>query len=144
MHSMEKTYALSDKAALRFKLWPALITSCGIFLVWIYEATLFSIASAAIASGFARWRSGYVPHLITLRSDGYIRFESFLKRIEITAEDTHAIIENKYYREIAVLCQSARTAIPLEISNLKNFIVTVKGFNPAITVKIDKLDHLLK
>jgi len=138
---MEKTYALSDRTALRFKLWPALITLCSIFLIWAFEATLFSIVFAVIASGFAWWRSGYVPHLITIRSDGYIQFKSFLKEIEIRPEDIRAIIENTYYREIAVLCVKGRIAIPFEMPNIIDFIETLQQLNPAILVKLRKLNH---
>ena len=138
---MEKTYALSDKAALSYKLWPALITLCGIFLIWAFEATPFSIVFAVLGSGFAWWRSGYVPLLITIRSDGYIQFKSFLKEIEIRPEDIRAIVENTYYREIAVLCRSGRIAIPMSMPNILDFIETVKQHNPAITVKLRKLNH---
>jgi hypothetical protein len=141
---MEKIYALSDRAALRFKLWPALITLSGIFVVWAYEAALFSVAFAVIGSGFAWWRSGYVPHLITIKSDGRIQFKSFLKEIEIAAEDIRAIVENSYYREIAVLCRKGRIAIPLEMANLNDFIETVQQLNPAITIKLGKLTRPLK
>ncbi|MBW1970994.1 MAG: hypothetical protein JRI82_16145 [Deltaproteobacteria bacterium] len=141
---MEKTYALSDKAALRFKLWPALITLCGIFLIWAFEVTPFSIVFAVIATGFAWWRSGYVPHLITIRSNGHIQFKSFLKEIEIRPEDIHAIVENTYYREIAVLCGKGRIAIPFGMPNIMDFIETVQQLNPNIAVKLGKLTRSLK
>ncbi len=141
---MEKTYALSDNAALRFKLWPALITLCGIFLIWAFEATLFSIVFAVIASGFAWWRSGYVMHVITIRGDDLIQFKSFLKEIEIRPEDIRAIVENTYYREIAVLSGKGRIAIPIGMPNIMDFIDTVKRLNPAITVKLGKLTRSLK
>ena len=141
---MEKTYALSDKAALSYKLWPALITLCGIFLIWAFEATPFSIVFALLASGFAWWRSGYVPLLITIRSDGYIQFKSFLKEIEIRPEDIRAIIENTYYREVAVLSGKGRIAIPIGMPNIMDFIDTVKQLNPNISVKLGKLTRSLK
>jgi hypothetical protein len=141
---MEKTYALSESTALRFKLWPALITLCGIFLIWVFEATPFSIVFAVIVSVGVWWRSGYVPHLITIKSDGRIQFKSFLKEIEIRPEDIHAIIENTYYREIAVLCRKGRIAIPFGMPNILYFIETVQQLNPAITVKLGKLTRSLK
>jgi hypothetical protein len=141
---MEKTYALSDKAALSYKLWPAVITLCGIFLIWTFEATPFSILFAVIASGFAWWRSGYVPHLITIRSDGIIQFKSFLKEIEIRPEDIRTIVENTYYKEVAVLSSKGRIAIPIGMSHIVDFIDTVKQLNPNITVKPGKLIRSLK
>jgi len=139
LNLMEKTYALSDKAALSYKLWPVLITLCGIFLIWAFEATPFSIVFAVIVSVGVWWRSGYVPHLITIRSDGYIQFKSFLKEIEIRPEDIRAIVENTYYREVAVLCRKGRIAIPIGMPNIMDFIETVKQLNPAVTVKLGKL-----
>jgi len=85
-----------------------LITLCGVFLIWAFEATIFSIVFAVLASGFAWWRSGYVPLLITIRSDGHIQFKSFIKEIEIRPEDIRAIVENTYYREVAVLSGKGR------------------------------------
>ena len=141
---MEKTYALSDKAALSYKLWPGLITLCGIFLIWAFEATLFSILFAVVVSGFAWWRSGYVPHLITIKSDGNIQFKSFLKEIEIRPEEISTIVENTYYKEVAVLSSKGRIAIPIGMSHIVDFIDTVKQLNPNITVKPGKLIRSLK
>jgi len=126
------------------KLWPVLITLCGIYLIWAFEASLFSIVFAAIASGFAWWRNGYVPHLIKIRSDGQIQFKSFLKEIEIAPGEIHAIIENTYYREIGILYRRGRIAIPFGMPNIMDFIETVKKLNPAITVKLGKLTLSLK
>ena len=64
--------------------------------------------------------------------------------IEIRPEDIHAIVENTYYREIAVLCGKGRIAIPFGMPNIMDFIETVKQLNPAITVKLGKLTRSLK
>jgi len=85
-----------------------------------------------------------VPHLITIRSNGHIQFKSFLKEIEIAPKDIHAIVENTYYREVAVLSRKGRIAIPIGMPNIMDFIDTVKHLNPNITVKLGKLTRPLK
>lgn len=141
---MEKTYALSDTAALRFKLWPALITLCGVFLIWALEANTFSIVFAVITSISAWWRCGYVSILITLKNDGHIQFKSLLKKVEIAAEDISAIAENTFHREIVVFYQSERIAIPIGMPNIVDFIETVKRLNPAVNLKLRRLTRSLK
>jgi len=135
---MEKTYILPDKAAIPLKLWPAVITLCGIFLIWSFEATTFRVFFAAIASGLAWWRSGYVAHSITIGKNGPIQFTSILKEIEIRPEDIHTVVENTYYKEIAILSGKGRIAVPSNMPNIVDFINTLKQLNPDITVKSGK------
>ena len=71
-------------------------------------------------------------------------FKSFLKEIEITAEDISDIVENTFYREITIFYGSGRITIPTGMPNIMNFIETVKQLNPAITVKLRKLARFLK
>lgn len=85
-----------------------------------------------------------MPHLITLRDDGRIQFKSFLKEIEIHAEDIQSIVENTYYREIAVFCPKGRIAVPFCIFDIMNFIDAVRQINPNIVVKLGKLTRSLK
>ena len=85
-----------------------------------------------------------MPYLITIRSDGTIQFKSFLKEIDIRPEDIQAIVENTYYREVAVLSSKGRIAIPIGMSHIVDFIDTVKQLNPNITVKSGKLLRSLK
>ena len=99
---LKKTYTISDSSALRYKLWIALIILCGVFLIWAYDASFSSIFIAIVVILCVFWRSGYIVHSITLQENGEIEVTTLLKTIDIFAGDINSIIENSYYREVAV------------------------------------------
>ena len=135
---MDKIYSLSERGKQGTKIWPIVITLCGIFLVIAFKASPFSIVFAILLIGLTWWQSGYAPHEIIITSDGIIIFRSNTKEIEVAAADIRSIIENTYYREFAVLHQGGRIAVPGRMPDVMDFIETVKGLNPSVKVKLGK------
>jgi hypothetical protein len=133
---MEKTFALTERQALRIKLWPIGITLCGLFLIGAYEASTFSIVSAALASGFSWWFYSRVPLSITFRDDGNIQFKSLSKTMEISAQNIHTIYEDGFFRDIAVLHSGGRIAVQTGMPNVLDFIETARKHNPSIEVRL--------
>jgi len=133
---MEKTYALTNKQALDVKLWPILITLCGLFLIWMYEGSAVIIVFAVLASGASWWLNRNVPLSITFRDDGYIQFKSLSKKKVISVQDIHTIFDDSYYREIKVLHTGGAIAIKMRMPNIADFIETVQKYNPAVQVNL--------
>lgn len=141
---METIFTLPGKQAFLCKLWPALITLCGIYLIWAFDASIFSILIALVATVFAWWRSAYVPHTITLRNDGTLLFESLLKKIEITADDIHAIVENNRYKEYSLRHRNGAIAVSMGMPNVTELIRAIKEKNPTVQVRSATFDRAFK
>ena len=138
---MEKTYALTNKQVWDVKLWPILITVCGIFIIWMFEGSVFSIAVAVLASGLSWWFNRNVPFSITFRDDGYIQFKSLSKNMEISVQDIQTIFEDRYHREIKVLHTRGAIAIKMGMPNIYYFIETVRKRNPSIKLDLKNADR---
>ena len=133
---MEKTYALTNKQVWDVKLWPILITVCGIFIIWMYEGSVFSIAVAVLASGLSVWFNRNVPFSITFRDDGFIQFKSLSKKMEISVQDIRTIFEDRYHREIKILHTRGAIAIKMGMPKIIDFIETVQVYNPTVQVDL--------
>jgi hypothetical protein len=138
---MEKTYSLTNKQIWDVKLWPILITVCGIFIIWMSDGSVFSIVFAVLASGISWWFNRNVPISITFRTDGYIQFKSLSKILEISVQDIHTIFEDSYHREIKVLHNRGAIAIKMGMPNIYDFIETVQKHNPSIKLKVKNTGH---
>jgi len=132
---MQTSFSLQSKKAFLCKLWPTLITLCGIYIIFTFDASLFSIIFAVVASVIAWWRSGDIPHRITVREDGHLVFEALIKTTEIEAEDVFKIIVNAYYKEYIVLHRKGRIVIPFGMTKIADFIEQVKQLNPKIIIE---------
>lgn len=133
---MEKTYALTNKQVMDVKLWPILITVCGLIIILIFEGSIPSIILAVLASGLSWWFNRNVPLSITFRDNGNIRFKSLSKNTEISVQDIHKIYEDSYHREVNVLHKGGEITINMRMPNIADFIETVQNHNRAVEVKL--------